>query len=247
MESQLKASIVMKAMDILGNIVHTHLTRPDLQKVRELQQEYYEKLKELTEKEKELKRQLRERRRFEEIEEKEEGKEEKGTACLACSKAHFSTVSAALNEALRFARSEGIKHKEVIRRIGIALDELVIMERIDLAADKIARLSEKEREVAEWALKKAREIRHKIDEIRTVKDLEDAAALAAEVRTEFLDKLFDLYGKVETDDIVHKVCSSIKDEKEKEECEKAVREFIEKRGMDISKYFKKEECVTCPK
>ena len=256
MESQIKASIIMKALDILGGIIHTQLSTPNLRKVRELESEYYEQLKKLSEQRKKLdshikeierrigkEREIKER----EIEESEE-KEVRGTACLACSKHHFSTVSAALNEAVRFARSEGIKNREVIRRIGIAIDELNILERIDLATDKITKLPENEREVAEWALKKARDIRHAIDAIKTPKDLEEAAGLAAEVRTSFLEKLFGLYKELDIDEIVKRVCGSLSEEKRKK-CEQAIYSFINKEG-NLGKLMeklekKKEGCITC--
>lgn len=115
-----------------------------------------------------------------------------GTACLPCTRDHYSTTSAALSEGLRFARSEGMKHAEVIRRLGIALDELNIMERIDLAPDQIGRLNEPARKLAIWALNNSRELRHTIGEIKTVDDMEKAAAQAARVREEFMTK----YGEV---------------------------------------------------
>lgn len=115
-----------------------------------------------------------------------------GTACLSCTRDHFSTTSAALSEGLRFARSEGMKDAEVARRLGIALDELNIMERIDLAPDQIGMLNEPARKLAIWALNKSRELRHAIGEIKTVDDMEKAAAQAAKLREEFMAK----YGEV---------------------------------------------------
>jgi len=115
-----------------------------------------------------------------------------GTACLSCTRDHYSTTSAALSEGLRFARSEGIKHPEVTRRLGIALDELNILERIDMAPDQIGMLSEPERKLAIWALNKSRDLRHTIGEIKTVDDMEKAAAQASRLREEFMTK----YGEV---------------------------------------------------
>jgi len=224
MESQIKASIVMKAMDILGNIIQTHLVRPDYSKVRQLQEEYYSKLQELAKKKKEMREEKHEEIKEEHKERYREREKAKGTFCLSCSKDHFSTVSAALNEAIRFARSEGIKHDEVIRRIGIAIDELNIMERIDLATDSITKLSEREKELAEWALQKSRELRHAIDDIKTFEDLEKVAAMAAEVRTEYLKKLFNLE-EVNVEEIIDKVCGELKEE-EREKCREAIRSFF---------------------
>jgi len=115
-----------------------------------------------------------------------------GTACLACSRDHFSTTSSALSEALRFARSDGIKHPEVTRRLGIALDELNIMERIDLAPDQLGMLNEAERKLAIWALGNSRELRHIIGEAKTVDALEKAASKASKVREEFMKRLWEL-------------------------------------------------------
>ncbi|GAI32004.1 unnamed protein product, partial [marine sediment metagenome] len=56
-----------------------------------------------------------------------------GTACLPCSRDHLSVTSSALSEGIRFAREKGVKNHEVMRRVRIALDELNVMERIDLA------------------------------------------------------------------------------------------------------------------
>ncbi|MBA7621899.1 hypothetical protein ES703_29269 [subsurface metagenome] len=110
------------------------------------------------------------------------------TVCLSCTRDHWSTISGALSEGLRFARSEGMTSKDVQGRIGLALDEHNMMERIDLAPSAIAELKGKERELAEWSLKNSRELRHTIGEIRTVDDMEKAAAQAARLRGEFMTK-----------------------------------------------------------
>jgi hypothetical protein len=39
--------------------------------------------------------------------------QEVATACMACSRSHLSTVSGALNEAVRFAREKGVGDPEV--------------------------------------------------------------------------------------------------------------------------------------
>ncbi len=110
------------------------------------------------------------------------------TACLSCCRDHWSTISGALSEGLRFARSDGIVSKQVQGRIGLALDEMNIMERIDLAPQAIAGLTGKEKELAEWSLTNSRELRHTIGEIKTVDDMEKAAAQAASLREEFMSK-----------------------------------------------------------
>jgi len=110
------------------------------------------------------------------------------TVCLQCCRDHWSTISGALSEGLRFARSDGMASKDVQGRIGLALDEHNIMERIDLAPQAIAGLKGKEKELAEWSLKNSRDLRHTIGEIRTVDDMEKAAAQAARLREEFMSK-----------------------------------------------------------
>lgn len=114
------------------------------------------------------------------------------TACLSCTRDHFSTISGALSEALRFARSDGIESKDVQGRIGLVLDEMNIMERIDLAPQAIVQLKGKEKELAEWSLKNSRQLRHIVGEITTVDDIEKAAARAAQLRGEFMSR----YGEV---------------------------------------------------
>ncbi len=119
-------------------------------------------------------------------------KESKSTACIPCSKAHISAVSGSLSESIRFARDGGIKHPEVVDRLGIATDELAAMERIDLAPYKIESLKGEEREFAEWIVGRTRDLRHSLDAISNVEALEKAAVEAAGFRDEFLPKFWDL-------------------------------------------------------
>ncbi|GAH88494.1 unnamed protein product, partial [marine sediment metagenome] len=102
------------------------------------------------------------------------------------------TVSGALSEALRFARSDGIASKDAHGRIGIALDELNIMERIDLAPQALVQLNSEEKKLAEWSLKNSRQLRHTIGEISTIDDMEKAAAEAARLREKFMSRYGEL-------------------------------------------------------
>lgn len=104
------------------------------------------------------------------------------TGCVPCSSDHLSTVSAVLNEALRFARSEGLQSMEVVRRVAMAEDELNAMERIDAAPDKLETLSEKDRKLMREVLPKARDIRHLLKGMTSVENLEKAASLALKTR-----------------------------------------------------------------
>lgn len=123
-------------------------------------------------------------------------KESKSTACIPCSKAHISAISGSLNESIRFAKDGGIQHPEVIDRIGIATDELAVMERIDLAPYKIAALKGDERDFANWIVEKTRDLRHSLDAISNVGDLENTAAEAASFRDEFLPRFWNLLESV---------------------------------------------------
>ena len=123
-------------------------------------------------------------------------KESKSTACIPCSKAHISAISGSLSESIRFAKDGGIQHPEVIDRIGIATDELAAMERIDLAPYKIAALKGDERDFANWIVEQTRNLRHSLDNISNVGDLENTAVEAAGFRDEFLPRFWNLLESV---------------------------------------------------
>ncbi len=117
---------------------------------------------------------------------------ERGTACIPCSRDHISTVSSVLGEAVRFARSKGVKDPDVIRRVRIAFDELNAMERIDLAPDVVAGLTGKDKEMATWILNQSRDLRHLITAIKDPDALEKAAAQAAATTDTFMSQLMEL-------------------------------------------------------
>lgn len=141
-----------------------------------------------------------------------------GTACELCSSEHFAQTSGDLAEALRFARSEGVMHPEVIKRVEHARQELNTMERYDLSPSEIQRLSGPERELANWALQKSRNLRHMINRVITTKGVSDLEAAAAEAETtahEFTRRLWEFTPSTQ----------------ECPECEslQELREYIEKR------------------
>lgn len=111
--------------------------------------------------------------------------QKKGTACLPCTRDHLATVSGALGEGLRFARDGGIDHPEAQRRLALAEEELVMAERVDLAADNLAQLSPKERQLADAALVRMRELRQAMGGIKTFEEMEEVAGEAAQFRQEF--------------------------------------------------------------
>ena len=140
-----------------------------------------------------------------------------GTACLPCSRDHLSVTSSALGEAVRFAREKGVKDPEALRRIRIALDELNIMERIDLAPDETAKLKGAEKGLADWTLNQSRNLRHAITAIKDVETMEQAAARASQITEEFMKKLFELPEEE------CQTCGEIRE---------SIRQFIERRKRE---------------
>lgn len=140
-----------------------------------------------------------------------------GTACLPCSRDHLSVTSSSLSEGIRFARETGIKGREVMRRIRIALDELNAMERIDLAPDETAKLKGAEKGLADWTLKQSRDLRHAITAIRDVETMEQAAARASQITEEFMSRLWSI-PEEECD-----TCGEVRE---------SIRQFIEKRKRE---------------
>ena len=104
------------------------------------------------------------------------------TACVACAVGHFSTSSGLIKEALRF-KGEGITSHEVLDRIAGALEEQNALEREDLTQEKIQNLPQWERPIAEEALTQSRQLRHRLETIQSIDELEQ---LAADTRTYYL-------------------------------------------------------------
>jgi len=149
-----------------------------------------------------------------------------GKACSMCSDEHFDRVSGALSEALRFARDNGMKDIEVIRRIRHARGELNAMERFDLSPEEIIKLPEPEQEIARWALSKSRDLRHQINALvaGSPGDLEKVAANAVKISDEFMEKVWGL-------------SQEIKEGCPKCESLQTLKEYVEKRkqgGRNVS-------------
>jgi hypothetical protein len=103
--------------------------------------------------------------------------------CVPCAMGHFGTCSGILNESIRFAHGkEGLASPEVIDRIGMCMDELNAMERVDLRPEMTYQLVGKEKELAERALTESRTIRHALENVRDLPALEAAAAHTQESR-----------------------------------------------------------------
>ena len=97
------------------------------------------------------------------------------TACIPCSLGHFSTSAGLLNEAVRF-KNDGITSNEVLDRIAKILEEQNALERVDLTPEKIQSSPRWERELAEEALEKSRSLRHRLESVETMEDIEQIAA-----------------------------------------------------------------------
>ena len=114
------------------------------------------------------------------------------TGCLPCAISHFGTCSGLLNEAMRFARADGISSPEAVDRFGMCLDELNTMERVDLRPELINSLPAWEKELANEALNSSRDTRHEIDSIISVEDLEKLAGGTQTIRREIGRKWFQV-------------------------------------------------------
>ncbi len=96
--------------------------------------------------------------------------------CIPCSLGHLSICSGGINEAMRFARSDGMDSNEVIDRVSHCLQELNSLEREDLTPEMIIDLPPWEKELALEALKVSRSTRHLLEGITTIDELETIAA-----------------------------------------------------------------------
>ena len=111
------------------------------------------------------------------------------TACVACAVGHFSTSSGLLKEAVRF-KDEGMSSNEIISRLAGTLEEQNALERVDLSPEKIRQLPAWEKQIAEEALRQSRQLRHRLETIRTTDELEQ---VAADTKTYYLDLSRDWY------------------------------------------------------
>lgn len=238
-----KYRVLTGIFEIAGNVISSQITKPNWDEQEKLREEYYEQLKQAArENDKKERRDrayiLREEKIEMEqpIEEKQyvarvardltEPKIQGGTACLPCSRDHFSTVSGALNEAIRFSRREGVAHPEVARRLGMALDELNMLERIDLSAEELTQLKGKEKKLAEWGLEKSRMLRHKITSVTSHEELERVAATASKVRTEFMKNLWDV---ATVDGSISKLCKGLQGD-EYNRCVATINEVLNEKN-----------------
>lgn len=115
-----------------------------------------------------------------------------GAACVPCGSSHFQTVAGGLSEAMRFARSDGVSHPEVIDRINTSETELNTFERWDGSPEKVAKLQGEEKKLMDDMLNASRELRHRLSDLKSVDELEQTAARAQNLAVEFRSRLFTL-------------------------------------------------------
>jgi len=104
--------------------------------------------------------------------------QEIATACVPCALGHFSRSSGALEEAMRF-KDQGITSNEILDRVGGVLKEQNTLERYDLTPEKLRRSPPWEREIAEKALFESRRVRHVLEGLESIEQLETVAAETA--------------------------------------------------------------------
>jgi len=106
------------------------------------------------------------------------------TGCIPCSIGHLGTCSGLLNEAMRFARKDGVQSDEVIKRVNMCLDELNALERVDLRPEMIHDLPDWEKPMAEKALDLSRSLRHDLEQVPDLSMLEGISAKTQTTRNE---------------------------------------------------------------
>lgn len=146
-------------------------------------------------------------------------------ACVPCALGHFSRSAGALNEAMRF-KSEGITSNEILDRIASVLEEQNTLERFDLTPEKLQRTPEWERGIAEEALQESRKLRHRLESITSIEELEQAAADTAgyykKMNREWYRGRFRHLGSERTKAIENRISSE-----DKERIKKRAEEIIE--------------------
>ena len=97
------------------------------------------------------------------------------TACVPCAIGHYAGAAKLLNEAIRF-REDGIESSQVLDDIAGAIGELNAMERVDLTPERLQKTPGWERAIADEALRESRKLRHRLEGISSMEEIEKAAA-----------------------------------------------------------------------
>ena len=100
--------------------------------------------------------------------------EDIATACVPCALGHYSGAARLLNEAFRF-RDDGITSNQVLDDIAGAIGELNAMERVDLTPERLQKTPQWERTIADEALRESRKLRHRLEGISSMEEIEKAA------------------------------------------------------------------------
>ena len=100
--------------------------------------------------------------------------EDIATACVPCAIGHYAGAGRLLNEAIRF-RDDGMGSNQVLDDIAGAIGELNAMERVDLTPERLSRTPSWEKAIAEEALRESRKLRHRLESLDRIEDVERAA------------------------------------------------------------------------
>ncbi|KKM22585.1 hypothetical protein LCGC14_1623760 [marine sediment metagenome] len=134
--------------------------------------------------------------------------EDVATACVPCALGHFSTSTGLLNEAVRF-KKEGLASNEIVDRIGKVLEEQNTLERVDLTPERIQSSPPWERGLAEEALQQSRSLRHRLEGLNNMEELQKAAADTAgyyrRLNREWYRRLFSNLGADKAEAIASRV------------------------------------------
>ena len=106
---------------------------------------------------------------------KEKPAENIATACVPCAIGHYSGAAKLLNEAFRF-RDDGMESNQVLDDIAGAIGELNALERVDLTPERLQKTPGWERTIADEALRESRKLRHRLEGIGSIDEIEKAAA-----------------------------------------------------------------------
>lgn len=106
------------------------------------------------------------------------------SGCIPCSIGHLGTCSGLLNEAMRFARKDGIQSEDVINRVNMCMDELNALERVDLRPEMTQGLPQSQKPLVDKALNLSRSLRHDLESLSDISTLETVAAKTQATRQE---------------------------------------------------------------
>jgi hypothetical protein len=138
------------------------------------------------------------------------------TGCIPCAMGHFGTCSGILSESIRFSRTpEGLASPEVIDRVNMCMDELNAMERVDLRPEMTYQLTGWEKDLANKALSESRSLRHKLEGLKSIEELEEASAMTQTTRKaigrEWFQKKLSTMPEADKEEIKRRVMAKIEE------------------------------------